>query len=76
MRVAEIIGDFRNLQHYLSTIQASPAPGEHDLEGYKILRACIADGRAILASDYSPVSVSPANGGDETAKKHLQMYVD
>jgi hypothetical protein len=74
MRVAEIIGDFRNLQYYLSALQVSPNATAEPLDGYSLLRACIADGRATLASAYTHASIPP-RGDAESEKAQLKLYV-
>ncbi len=65
MRVAEIMNDFRNLQHYIAQIKANPSPEEHYEEGYAILRQCAADAQAVLTAHYdSGLLQVPTNNGE------------
>src|ERR1700712_2565889 len=74
MRVAEIITDFRNLQYYLATLQANPSAEDYYLEGYALLRACIAEGQSVLSSPYEHTSQHPS-GNPEHEKAQLKLYV-
>jgi hypothetical protein len=65
MRVAEIMNDFRNLQHYIAQIKANPSPEEYYEEGYAILRQCAADAQAVLTAHYdSGLLQVPTNNGE------------
>jgi hypothetical protein len=75
MRVAEIMADFRNLQYYIAQIQANPPPEDYYLEGYALLRACVTEAQAILASPYAYGAGSHPQGEPETEKSQLQAYV-
>ena len=74
MRVAEIISDFRSLQYYLSAVQTTPPAEDYYLEGYSILRACVAEAQSVLAAGYSHTSLHP-HGDAETEKSQLKLYV-
>lgn len=68
IRVAEIMTDFRNLQHYLlSQIRVSPAAEEYYLEGYSLLRECITEAQAILQAPFA--SSSGNTGGNQEVEK-------
>lgn len=71
MRVAEIMTDFRNLQHYIAQIRTSPTAEEYYLEGYALVRQCVAEGRSILAGPFSASSVPPS-GNPEAEKAQLR----
>lgn len=75
MRVAEIMADFRNLQYYIAQIQANPPPEDYYLEGYTLLRACVIEAQAILASPYACGAAEHPQGEPETEKSQLQAYV-
>lgn len=45
--------DFRNLQHYISQIRASPTAEEYYLEGYSLLRECVAEAQAVLQTPFA-----------------------
>lgn len=60
MRVAEILTDFRSLQHYMAQIQMAPSNDEYYLDGYNVLRACIAEAQSILAEPF-PTSGTPSD---------------
>jgi hypothetical protein len=72
MRVAEIMADFRNLQYYISQIQANPPPEDYYLEGYTLLRACVTEAQAILTSPYAFGAGSHPQGEAEAEKSQLQ----
>ena len=74
MRVAEIMSDFRSLQYYLAAVQATPPAEDYYMEGYSILRACIAEAQTVLAAGYSHTSLHP-HGDAETEKSQLKLYV-
>jgi hypothetical protein len=66
MRVAEIMTDFRNLQHYLVQLRAAPTAEEYYLEGFSLLRQCAAEAQTILQT---PFSSSGATTGDPEHEK-------
>lgn len=70
IRVAEIMGDFRNLQYYLSQLRATPTAEEYYLEGYSLLRQCAAEAQSILETPFAASSGAP--GGDPEREK-LQL---
>ena len=74
IRLAEIMGDFRNLQHYIARIQAQPSPEEYYLEGYVLLRQCAEEARQVLAYPYAPSAEAP-KGDTESEKEQLQRLV-
>jgi hypothetical protein len=45
--------DFRNLQHYLVQLHATPTAEEYYLEGYSLLRECAAEAQAILQAPFA-----------------------
>lgn len=67
MRVAEIMTDFRNLQHYLVQLRATPTAEEYYLEGYSLLRQCTTEAQTILQTPFS--GGSGAVGGDPEREK-------
>lgn len=67
MRITEIMTDFRNLQHYLAHLQASPTAEEYYLEGYALLRQCIAEAQAVLNTPFQ--AAAPAPGGNPEKQK-------
>lgn len=71
LRLAEIVQDFRNLQHYIAQIRTTPTPEEYYGEGYVLLRQCASEGRAVLDAPFS-TSPHPPGGDPEEEKKHLQ----
>lgn len=72
MRVAEIMNDFRNLQHYIAQIKANPLPEEYYEEGYAILRQCAADAQAVLAAQYDSGFLQVPTSNGEQQKVQLQ----
>jgi len=75
MRVAEIVSDFRNLQHYIAQIQANPSAEDYYLQGYTLLRASITEAQAVLASPYAYGAAADPEGDVEAEKAQLQAYV-
>ncbi|OAG11575.1 uncharacterized protein CC84DRAFT_40620 [Paraphaeosphaeria sporulosa] len=74
MRIAEIMNDFRNLQHYLSQLRASPTAEEYYLEGYSLLRQCSSEAQSILTTPFA--ATSGATGGDpEREKQQLRAII-
>ncbi|KAK5161432.1 hypothetical protein LTS14_001228 [Recurvomyces mirabilis] len=72
MRIAEIIGDYRNIQTYIAAIRASPSAEEYNEEGYLVLRRCVAAAQALLAQPFQTTSSS--RGDDEQDKIHLRSF--
>ncbi|KAK3679002.1 hypothetical protein LTR78_001455 [Recurvomyces mirabilis] len=73
MRIAEIIGDYRNIQTYIAAIRASPSAEEYNEEGYLVLRRCVAAAQALLAQPFQTTSSS--RGDDEQDKIHLRRII-
>jgi hypothetical protein len=71
MRVAEIMTDFRNLQHYLVQLRATPTAEEYYLEGYSLLRQCTSEAQAILQIPFSG-SAGAATGNPELERQQLR----
>jgi len=72
MRVAEIMTDYRNLQYYLAQIQVNPSPEDYYLDGYQLLRACVAEAQAVLASPFSYNPSQNPDGDAEMEKAQLR----
>jgi hypothetical protein len=68
MRVAEIMSDFRNLQHFLVQLRSSPTAEEYYLEGYSLLRQCSTEAQTILQTPFAGGSGS--GSGDPEQEKH------
>ena len=66
--------DFRNTQHYISQINATPTPEEYYAEGYQLLRQCLSESQAVLRA---PFTTSPpaAEGDAEAEREQLQRQV-
>ncbi|KAH6621785.1 hypothetical protein C7974DRAFT_210968 [Boeremia exigua] len=74
MRVAEIMTDFRNLQHYLSQLRATPTAEEYYLEGYSLLRSCASEAQTILQTPFS-ASTGASTGDPEREKQQLKTII-
>jgi hypothetical protein len=75
-RVADLLADFRNLQHYIAAAPTDcPHPDDYYTEGWAALRQCALDGQHILnvAAD---THVPRGRTADEQNKVELQQYVD
>lgn len=71
MRVAEIMNDFRNLQHYLVQLRATPTAEEYYLDGYSLLRQCSSEAQAILQTPFSGSS-GASSGDPEQERQQLK----
>ncbi|KZM28572.1 hypothetical protein ST47_g278 [Ascochyta rabiei] len=71
MRIAEIMTDFRNLQHYLSQLRATPTAEEYYLEGYSLLRSCASEAQTILQTPFS-ASTGASTGDPERERQQLK----
>ncbi|KAI9881453.1 MAG: hypothetical protein M1830_000015 [Pleopsidium flavum] len=69
------MNDFRNLQHYIAQIKASPSPDEYYEEGYAILLQCTAEAQAVLSAHYDSGSLQVPTNNGEREKVQLQRYV-
>jgi hypothetical protein len=74
MRIAEILSDFRHLQHYIANIRANPSAEDYYEEGYCVLRQCAEEAHALLAQPYDCQGPEP-DGDCEQEKAQLQRYV-
>ncbi|UPX20174.1 uncharacterized protein EKO05_0010415 [Ascochyta rabiei] len=74
MRIAEIMTDFRNLQHYLSQLRATPTAEEYYLEGYSLLRSCASEAQTILQTPFS-ASTGASTGDPERERQQLKTIV-
>ena len=63
--------DFRNLQHYLSQLRATPTAEEYYLEGYSLLRQCQEEAHAILRTPFPSGSAGDGNN-PELEKQQLR----
>jgi hypothetical protein len=52
IRILELVSDFRRLQHFIIQTQNQLSAESISLPGYRLLRACIAEARAILTAPY------------------------
>jgi hypothetical protein len=74
MRIAEILSDFRHLQHYIANIRANPSAEDYYEEGYCVLRQCAEEAHAQLAEPFICQGSEP-DGDCEEEKAQLQRYV-
>ena len=72
IRLAEIVGDYRRLQHRILQVDVHPTPQEYYGEGHLLLRQCLADAQNILQTAFSTSPSSP-DGNIEQEKLHLQQ---
>lgn len=71
VRITEIMTDFRNLQHYLSQLRATPTAEEYYLEGYSLLRSCASEAQTILQTPFS-ASTGASTGDPERERQQLK----
>lgn len=76
LRIAEIMTDFRNMQHYLglAKLRATPTAEEYYLEGYSLLRQCTSEAQAIVTAPFSAVTTLPSEDA-EGKKAQLQSII-
>ena len=74
LRVAEIITDFRMLQHQISQYQVAPAAEEYYELGYDVLRQCIAEAQAVFSAHYPGGLLQVPSSNGEKEKQQLQRY--
>lgn len=72
-RVAQVMEDFRNVQHQIAQVKAVSKGEEQEGEGYRLLRQCSAEGRAVLRAPFS-ASSEPPDGNQDEEKAQLQQY--
>ncbi|MCJ1407243.1 hypothetical protein MMC19_001314 [Ptychographa xylographoides] len=75
MRVAEVMNDFRTIQHRISQYRASPSQGEYHEAGFGILRQCHAEAQAVLATHFDAGSASSSGSSGEQTKRQLQRIL-
>lgn len=75
-RVADLLADFRNLQHYIAATPTDcPHPDDYYTEGWAALRQCALDGQHILNAA-ADTHVPRGRTADEQDKVELQQLVD
>ncbi|KAI4785922.1 hypothetical protein E4T45_13961, partial [Aureobasidium sp. EXF-8846] len=74
MRIAEILSDFRHLQHYIANIRANPSAEDYYEEGYCVLRQCAEEAHAQLAEPFICQGSEP-DGDCEEEKAQLQRVM-
>ena len=68
MRVAEVIGDFRNLITYMSGITAEPSAEEYNEPGYVVLRQAKTDAQALLSQPFQTLNASLTMSDDQKSE--------
>ena len=72
MRIAEIMTDFGTLQREIASIRVVLARGDHNLEGYVLLRQAVHEAQAALTQPFGATVVSP-RGNEEQEKTQLRQ---
>jgi len=72
MRVAEVVSDFRKIQHFLASIQANPSAHEYHEQGFVVLRQCVAEAHALLHQKFY-FQASEPHGDEEQEKFQLRQ---
>ena len=72
MRVAEVMNDFRTLQHLITQLEANPSADDYYEEGYQILRQCHTEAQAVLNSQYDTGALQASGSVGEQEKRQLQ----
>jgi hypothetical protein len=72
MRVAEVLEDFRGIQHRIAQYQVNPPQGDYHEAGYGILRQCHAEAQALLAPQFNPGQVQNGPAAEQTRRLLLR----
>ena len=73
MRVAEVMNDFQIIQGRIAQSEESLSVDDYNAVGYRLLRQCRAEARAVLATRYDDDGLLPVLGTPaEQQKRHLQ----
>lgn len=72
MRIAEVLNDFRSIQHRISQTQAHPSAQEYHEAGYGVLRQCQAEAQAVLSTHFDNGGLDVPTGSSEQTKRSLQ----
>ncbi|MCJ1481431.1 hypothetical protein MMC06_001589 [Schaereria dolodes] len=75
MRVAEVMNDFRTLQHLITQLEANPSADDYYEEGYQILRQCHTEAQAVLNSQYDTGALQASGSVGEQEKRQLQRVL-
>lgn len=76
MRIAEIIGDYREIQNHIASMRANPSAQEYNEECYVVLRDSVIQAQSLLAQPFQPASPGAKGGDDEAVKMQLRQYVE
>jgi hypothetical protein len=72
MRVAEVMNDFQIIQSCIARSEENQSVDDYNALGYRLLRQCRAEARAVLATRYDD-SITPIPGAPaEQEKRQLQ----
>ena len=73
MRVAEVMNDFQIIQGRIAQSEETQSVDDYNAVGYRLLRQCRAEARAVLATRYDDDGLLPFAGAPaEQQKRHLQ----
>ena len=73
MRVAEVMNDFQIIQGCIAQSEENLSVDDYNAVGYRLLRQCRAEARAVLATRYDDDGLlSVPNAPAEQQKRHLQ----
>ncbi|MCJ1254044.1 hypothetical protein MMC24_001858 [Lignoscripta atroalba] len=76
MRVAEVMNDFRTLQHYIMQLQTNTPASDYYEEGYTILRQCHAEAQAVLAAHFNESQQVPGSAGEQQRRQLQRVLID
>ncbi|KAK1756815.1 hypothetical protein QBC47DRAFT_443449 [Echria macrotheca] len=77
-RVLQLLGDFTNIQVFITSVPAEPEnPEDRNTEGWAALRQCYIDGQQILQAGMDFTVPTSSGGTDEQDKAELKKcYLD
>lgn len=79
MRVAELMTDFRKLQHYMSSIRIRPSAEDCHEEDFQGLRHCVVERYQFLQEGFpcnipSTMTITTKEGDEELAKTQVRSH--
>ncbi|RAO64482.1 uncharacterized protein BHQ10_000494 [Talaromyces amestolkiae] len=75
MRVAELINDYRTLQHHISQQLASVPMGNTQQEGYRVLAQSSASAQRLLAAGFSSMPIEDQGSDPEMERAQLRQVI-
>ncbi|MCJ1445774.1 MAG: hypothetical protein MMC23_006279 [Stictis urceolatum] len=75
MRIAEVMNEFRTIQHRIASLEATPPASEYQELGYSILRECQAQAQAVLSAQFDSGALNAPSNNSDVTKRSLQRIL-